>query len=185
MITKVLYRFELNHVTFGPTTIPIANFSARLREGDQDSYLQATIPNFTLYSSTITDYVTDCRDSYMTLYKRLYSSTSPSSYTEYTLLTVDVESVDIEEGSISNSIVLTGHRATWNTAPTTRTVVVPNYIKRGLTTDLSYTYRVRCGVSNIIYPSDTVVVTSGSSSYSFIATLVSLTSTSVEASSDG
>lgn len=183
MITKIQYIFTLNHADLGPITIPISNFSARLREGDADSYLQVTVEDYSNYVTTLAAYMDECRTPYMTLYKRIY--TTPTLYTTYTIAEVDVETISLEHGSISSSIPITGHRAYWNTNPTTRTLVGVNYEKRGLNDTYDTTYRVRCSPSNIIYPSDTIVYSTATATYTFTAVLVSITSDSIEVTSDG
>ncbi len=182
MITKITYQFVLNHADLGPTTIPIENFSARLREGDAESYLQVTIGSYADYQDTVIDYMEECRTPYMTLYKRLHSA---DTYTSYEITTVDVETANLENGARSDSIVLTGHRATWNQNPASRTLVGVSYEKRGLNNEYDVTYRVRCAPANLVYPSDSVTYSSESATYTFTALLVSITSSSIEVSSDG
>jgi hypothetical protein len=183
MISKITYTSIINHADLGATTIPIENFSARLREGDADSYLQVTIGDYATYQETLIAYMEECRTSSMTLYKNLY--TTPTAYTQYAICTVDVETLSLENGSRSDSIILTGHRATWNPAPATRTLTGVNYEKRGLDDTYDTTYRVRCSPDNILYPSDTITYTTARSTYTFTAVLVSVSADSIEVTSDG
>ena len=178
MIVQPTFTCALSHDDLGSYNPPINSFSARLREGDLDTYLQVTIPNYYRYSSLLIPFIQHCRSSRLIVYKHINSVIT-------TIANVNLESMALENGSTADSIVLSGHRAYWNTAPKSVTISGIDYEHRGFTSEYSSSYRVRCSVHNSVFPSDTVTYDNGSTTYTFVATLVSISNLDMEASSDG
>jgi len=177
MIIKPTFTCALTHNDLGFYRPPIESFSARLREGDSDSYLQVTIPDYYRYSSLLIPYIDHCRSSNIIVYKHLNSITT-------VLANVTLEYMALENGSKSDSIVLSGHRAYWNTSPASVTLTGIDYEKRGFTSEYDSSYRVRCSVSNNVFPSDIVTYSNGNTVYTFTATLVSINNFDMEIASD-
>jgi len=189
MIIKPTFTCRLIHPDLGTYTPPIESFSARLREGDQDSYLQVTIPDYYRYSSNLLPYIDHCRAPRLAVYKHIHPTsisgpTSIATATTTTIANVTLESMALENGSKSDSIVLSGHRAYWNTSPASVTITGIDYEKRGFTSEYDSSYRIRCSVTNNVFPSDTVTYDNGNTVYTFIATLISINNFDMEIASD-
>ena len=164
-------RFVLSHVTLGNTIIPISSMTARIREGTP-SYLQVVVPNFTQYSDTVQTYIEHCRESEMKVYKVIGGTTV------YDLVTVDLETIRYDQGSISQSIFLTGHRTFYNQAPKSVTIVDGDYMRSGTDIALETTRRVRCSAYNNVTAGDTVTYVYGADTFTFDVALLTFNSSS-------
>lgn len=169
-ISRVNAKFILSNPDLGSIEIPISSLTARIREGTP-SYLQVIIPNYNLYGDTVLSYIEHCRTSELTVYKVLDGTT------EIELLTVDLETVRFDRGSIAQSIFLTGHRTFYNQNPQTVTLVDGDYIRTGTDIAIETTHRIRCSAYNNVSAGDTVIYTLGTDTFTFEVVLMTFTAT--------
>lgn len=169
-IKKVNAKFVLAHSDLGNVVIPINSLTARIREGSP-SYLQVIIPDYITYADIILARLQHCRNSELVIYKIIDGTT------EIELLTVDLETVRFDRGSLSQSIFLTGHRTFYNQSPQTVTLVDAEYIRTGTDTADDETHRIRCSAYNNVSAGDTVLYSYGGDNFEFVVDLLTLTAT--------
>lgn len=170
-IKKVNMKFVLAHPDLEDVLIPISSLAARIREGSP-SYLQVIIPNYVTYADTILARLQHCRNSELVIYKVL------DGVTELEVLTVDLETLRFDRGSLSQSIFLTGHRTFYNQAPKTVTITDAEYIRTGTDTADDETHRIRCSAYNNVSAGDTAIYTYGGETFEFVVELLTLTANS-------
>ena len=119
--------------------LPVSNINARLRSGS-DSYLQVTIPYTTDYAT----YISDRPNGDLEL---VY--TDPDG--EHDVVAVALETIQISRAVNSANIVLTGHRQSTNSSPTSHTVS-PLSLQTGTTSNNA----IVPGYNPLILPGDNV-----------------------------
>jgi hypothetical protein len=128
-------------------TIPIASFQARYRSG-RPTYLSVTIPNGADYY----DDISDRSDGQLVLTRTIYGIDG-TELSSGEVMRVDLEDIELYEGSSSYSITLTGHRTTSNGIPHTVALSGASYrsVKNG-------SRRYRCSPHNQLRPGDTAQI---------------------------
>jgi hypothetical protein len=168
---EIKYTFVLTGTNDDTTdiTIPMSSFQSRLRSGDP-TYLSIVVPSVNYAGA-----VSARPNGELIVYMHYYSGGLLLQTEE--IIRVDLEDINISEGSKSKSIVLTGHK-TQTTGGKTVTLKNPTY--RNLYQG-KYTYR--CATPDIfLRPGDTVVCGEDIFTANLITYIVSVAQQSMEVS---
>lgn len=128
-------------------TLPISSFQARYRT-TKPTYLSVTVLNGADYYDEISD-----RSSGQIVLTRTIYGIDGSEISSEEVMRVDLEDIELYQGSSSYSITLTGHRTTANGIPNTVELSGASYrnVRNGLR-------RYRCSPHNQLRPGDTAQI---------------------------
>jgi len=127
--------------------LPISSFQARYRSG-RPTYLSVTVPSGADYY----DEISDRSDGQLVLTRTIYGIDG-TELSSGEVMRVDLEDIELYQGSSSYSITLTGHRTTSNGIPHTVELSGASYrsVRNG-------SRRYRCSPHNQLRPGDTAQI---------------------------
>lgn len=141
--------------------LPISSFQARMRDGEP-SYLSCVVPSSLLYADLVEE-----RSEGEIIIRKGYRFDDGSEQTEE-IIRVDYEYLQIDRGSQSDSLTITGHKTITSTAPKDWTVQGVSFF--GVNTDGKR--RIRADIDLFLRCGDVCIYGIGASDY-FIVGLIS------------
>jgi len=146
VVTAIHYTLKLVADGYSDLVLPMSSFQTRLRQSTP-SYLQAIIPGALEYVDEIAD-----RSNGDIIIERGLRWTDGTTQLEE-IARVNFETIRTDEGAISDSATLTGHKTTTYSAP--KTVNLSGAQIRSVN---SSNIRYRCEIDNSLRPGDTAII---------------------------